>query len=267
VKIIVNADDFGYSRDVVRATIDCFERQLVTSATIMPNGAATGEAISYARSSGRSFGVHLTLTGDGVERPLSNPSLIPSLVDARGCLLDTSTARLRAVLRRLRVPELETEIVAQIEYLLDCGVPISHVDSHRHLHKFGPIREALVRALPRFGISRVRNVQDLYVRRAFLSPTYWLGRRWRQAIVRTFVSTDHFYMPTSAGDHDWGEAVCARLASAHSHETLEVGVHPGYTDPWRDSERRALETFVAYVRRDGHALVDWDEISLNRPPG
>ena len=53
----------------------------------------------------------------------------------------------------------------------DAGVPVSHVDSHRHLHKYGPFAGALRRVLPGLGIERVRNVQDVYLRRRLLSPT------------------------------------------------------------------------------------------------
>ena len=68
--VVVNADDFGSSSDTVRATIECFEAGALTSATIMPGMPATDEALAYARSRpDLSFGVHLTLTGDGEERP------------------------------------------------------------------------------------------------------------------------------------------------------------------------------------------------------
>ena len=36
MQLIVNADDFGLSDDTADATIECFERGALTSATIMP---------------------------------------------------------------------------------------------------------------------------------------------------------------------------------------------------------------------------------------
>ena len=45
MRIIINADDFGCSSDTVLATIDCFERELLASATIMVNMPASAEAI------------------------------------------------------------------------------------------------------------------------------------------------------------------------------------------------------------------------------
>ena len=36
MRLVLNADDFGYSDDTVEATIECFACGALTSATIMP---------------------------------------------------------------------------------------------------------------------------------------------------------------------------------------------------------------------------------------
>ena len=110
--------------------------------------------------------------------------LVPCLVHTDGTLLSTRDVRTRALTGRLVPEQLEREIEAQVRSVLDAGVPVSHVDSHRHLHKFAQVRAALASVLPRLEIRRVRAVQDLYVSRPLLSPTYWLGRRWRASIRR-----------------------------------------------------------------------------------
>ena len=72
MRVILNADDFGSSPDTLTATIECFEEGALTSATIMPGMPATEQALAFARSRpDLSFGVHLTLVGDGVERPIA----------------------------------------------------------------------------------------------------------------------------------------------------------------------------------------------------
>ena len=263
MRIVLNADDFGYSEDTVRATIECFEGGLVSSATILTGMPATELAAAYARAHPAfSFGLHLTLVGDGVERPVSPPAEVPALVRASGHLRGTNDIRLRALLGRLPVHELEREIAAQLSDLRALGVPLSHVDSHRHLHKFGPVRKALRRVLPRFGIRRVRNVQDLYLRRPVLSPTFWFGNPWRKRLCGEFTSTDHFYMPASAGDRTW-EALVPRLAALPVDQTLEVGIHPGYEEDWRADERNALAAFVELAMASGHRIVSWEEIGAD----
>ncbi len=255
MRIVLHADDFGASADTVRATIECFEQGALTSASIMPAMPATAEAVEFARAHpDLDVGVHLTFVGEGDERPLSPPDEIPGLVDEHGRFLATRTIRLRALARRLPVEQIAGEMTAQISAVRDQGVEISHVDSHRHVHKLPSFREALARVLPAFGIERVRAVQDVYLRKPRTSPTYWLGGRWQKALGRAFTTTDHMYMPTSAGDVAW-EQPLAEIAR-ELDGTLEVGVHPGYGD-WRDGERTSVLAFAELARRDGHELVSW----------
>ena len=260
MRIVTNADDFGASDDTVAATIAGFEHGALTSATIMAAMPATARALDYAV--GRpafAFGVHIVLVGDGTERPCSDASVVPDLVDTDGLLLPTREVRLRALARRLPVDQLEREIQAQLEVVRSAGVPISHVDSHRHLHKLGPVRDALGRVLPRFGVRRVRRVQDVYLRRPLGSPTYWVGRLWQRGIESSFATTDHFYMPSSAGDVHWDEALLERLDEL-SGTTLEVGVHPGSDDAWRADEATSIDAFAERARAAGHDLVPWSAI-------
>jgi predicted glycoside hydrolase/deacetylase ChbG (UPF0249 family) len=260
MRIVLNADDFGYSEDTVRATIECFEAGALTSATIMTGMPATDGAVEYARQHPElSFGLHLALVGDGVERPLSPPADVPALVDGGGHLRRTNALRLRALAGALPVDHVARELEAQLSDLRERGVPVSHVDSHRHLHKFGPVREALCLVLPTFGIRRVRNVQDLYLRKPLGSPTFWLGRRWRERLTADFASTDHFYMPASAGDREWGELL-PRLDTLPGDRTLEIGVHPGFEEEWRADERAGLISFVEQARAGGHDFIGWNEI-------
>ena len=257
MRIILNADDFGYSVDTVRATIDCFEREALTSATIMVNMPASGRAIEYAHGNPHhSFGVHLTYVSDGVERPISPANELPALVSESGLFFPSNEIRKRALLRRLPVDQIVRETTAQLARLVDCGVRISHVDSHGHLHKFAPFREALIRVLPRFGVTRVRTVQDVYLSRPLRSPTYWLGALWRQRLRRSFATTEHFYMAASAWDNAWP----AKLLDIVDGESLEVGVHPGTAEAWRDHERQAIMEFAQRARDAGHALIGWREL-------
>jgi YdjC-like protein len=255
MRVVVNADDFGLSEDTVQATIDAIEAGYVTSATLMPCMPASEQAVAFAlRNPQVSFGVHLTFVGDGEERPVSAPHEVPSLVDASGRLHATNRVRLAAVAGRLPVAELEREIVAQVDWFRSRGMDVSHVDSHRHLHKYAPFREALARALPPLGISRVRNVQDVYLRKPLVSPTVWFGRRWRADLMRRFRTTDHFYMPASAGDTSWVDV----LGRVPDGATLEIGVHPGRREEWRVAEQSGAEAFVE-AAGPAH-LVSWREI-------
>ncbi|MEZ5098344.1 MAG: ChbG/HpnK family deacetylase [Thermoleophilia bacterium] len=260
MRIIVNADDFGMDDDTVDATIDCFERGALTSATLMVGMPATARAAAYAREHPEhGYGAHLVFSGSGQERSLVPAGSIPHLVDAEGRFLPGRTVRVRALLGRIPVDEIAREAEAQLAALVELGVPLDHVDAHRHLHKLPPFRAALERVLPRFGLDRVRAVQDVYLRKPLGSPTYWVGGRWDTRLRASFRSTDHFYMPTSAGDRAW-EGALATIAATLPGETLEVGVHPGRAEEWRREETRSLLALAGALRSAGHELVDWRDV-------
>ena len=203
-----------------------------------------------------SFGVHLTFVGDGPERPLLDVDEVPGLVNREGRFLPTNEVRKKALLRRLPEDQIAHEMAAQLAFVADHGVPVSHVDSHGHIHKFASFRETLRRVLPRFGVRRVRNVQNVYLRKPLRSPTYWLGAIWRRGLLAHFESTNHFYMATTAGDSMWWETVLHRLRDG----SLEVGVHPGSHEGWRVEESAAAGHFADHVRAGGHQLINWREL-------
>jgi predicted glycoside hydrolase/deacetylase ChbG (UPF0249 family) len=258
MRVLLHADDFGASRETVEATVACIEQGAVTSVSVMPAMDATADAVAYARTHPElDVGVHLTFVAEGGGRPVLTRREVPDILDDEGGFLPGRTVRLRALARRLPTAQIELEVAAQIAAVRDEGLEITHVDSHRHIHKLPLFRDALARTLPAFGIRRVRAVQNVFLRKPLRSPTYWIGWHWQRGLVHAFVTTNHMYMPTSAGDVEWEQSL-AEIARG-LEGTLEVGVHPGYGD-WRDGERTSVLAFAELARRDGHELVGWRDL-------
>lgn len=261
MRIIINADDFGFSDETVQTTIECFDAGGLTSATIMPKMAATHDAIEYALKNPQfSFGVHLTFTSDGLEHPVLDPREIPDIVGENGQFLGPMPARAGALRNTLPVDQIAREMHAQIAVLHDAGVPLSHVDSHGHLHKFKPFRLALQRVLPSFGLTRVRTVQDVYFRVPWKSPTYWLGGFWQRGIKRHFTTTNHLFLPTNSHDRQWPDKLLQRISGSGDDASLEIGVHPGLSEPWRELERVTCGPFADGAKAAGHRLITWNEL-------
>src|SRR5690349_3437565 len=82
MKVIVNADDFGYSEAVNRAIIQAHDEGILTSCSLMVNERACPQAVELARSRPRlAVGLHLVLICGRAALP---PAEIPQLVDAAG---------------------------------------------------------------------------------------------------------------------------------------------------------------------------------------
>jgi hypothetical protein len=102
----------------------------------------------------------------------------------------------------------------------------------------------------------VRGVQNVYLRRPWRSPTYWLGATWGALLRRQFATTDYFFMSASAGDAGWaGPLMGQGLAGV-----LEVGVHPGSHEEWRRQESSAAADLAQLARAQGHELITWHSL-------
>ena len=126
--LIINADDFGMCHAHNVATAELFKCGGITSATIMTPCPTARKAAEFARANpDLSIGVHLTTTSEWIRYkwgPVSQNHA--SLTDENGYFY-RSSAEFAA---HAKADEVERELVAQIEWLLNLGVNPSHIDNH-----------------------------------------------------------------------------------------------------------------------------------------
>jgi len=259
MKVIINADDFGYDSDTVKSTIDAFIRGTITSATIMPNMPGTAEAIRFAKDHPQfSFGVHLTYSRTTCERPICSNHASQGLTDITGSFKTANDLRSLALIGRISKIDIELETIAQIERMMTSGVHISHVDSHGHLHKFPVFQSVLRDILPRFSLRRVRAVQNVFFGPRVLRPTSWFSGTWGRMISDSFITTSHMYMPAGIFDLRWS----SRLLEVIPRDAcIEVGVHPGMAEPWRLLQIIEADKFVSTCRHVSVDLATWNDIT------
>src|SRR5215468_7105876 len=178
-RLIVNADDFGLTSGVNCGILQAHRSGIVTSATLMACGRKFEEAAALASQvPNLSVGCHVVLV-DGT--PTMNPSEVVSLV-ANGSLgFRQSLMRFagRAASGRLDPHQIEAEITAQIRKLQSVGIPVSHLDSHKHTHMFPAVFKPLLRAASGCGVRAVRNPFEPLV---FATNGNW-KRRFKLSIL------------------------------------------------------------------------------------
>lgn len=114
--LIVNADDFGQSYGINQGIIECFERGIVTSASLMVRWPAVLDAAAYAR---RNHSLDLGLHLDLGEWRLEGGDWIP--VYEVVSVEDES--------------EIRAEATRQLDQFCELtGENPTHIDSHQHVH-------------------------------------------------------------------------------------------------------------------------------------
>ncbi len=239
-RLIVNADDFGLTPGVNRAIIELHTAGLVTSTSLMARAGATDEAIELARATpSLGVGCHVVLV-DG--EPILPPEKIPSLVNARTGHFPSSltTFLLRLFTGRIRAEEIEAEAAAQIVHLLQRGVRLTHIDTHKHAHIFSAVLGPVLRAARAAGIRAVRHPFEPQwaVRAAIGAPLARvlqiaalrpLAPRSSQVVYQEGLATTDGTI-AMAGTGTLDAATLRSLLAQLPPGTWELVTHPGYND-------------------------------------
>lgn len=153
-RLIVNADDFGFDPEATTAILRLLQKNKLSSTTVMANLVKSEDLIRLKNIPRIGVGIHINLL-DG--KPISPSNLIPSLLDQDGLFLNAKSIFKKALSGKISSREIGIEIKAQVDFLLDYGLNLTHADSHQHLHHF-PILGKLIREqLSSLGIKKIRN--------------------------------------------------------------------------------------------------------------
>ena len=146
VKVIINADDFGYSRGINFGIMDSHLQGVLTSTTLMANMPGFEHAVELKKAHPTlGVGVHMVLTCD---RPLL--STHKHIVKENGAFYHVKDYQSGvAKMTPEAAEEVEREWTAQIEKVLAAGIQPTHLDSHHHTHLMAPETTAIAVKLAR----------------------------------------------------------------------------------------------------------------------
>ena len=225
-RLIINADDFGFTRDVNAGIIQAHREGVLTATTLMANGDAFDDAIRLARETPTlDVGCHLALVQgravlDGKPLPETPTQLIFQKID------------------------VYAELRAQIQKICAAGIRPTHLDSHKHTHLLPGVFRAVVRLAREFSIP--------YIRR----PLPRIGYYSRLAHANGIRMTDHLLGFRLTGTLT-EETFAAAIEGLREGET-EFLCHPGLLGPelaqartrLKESRLRELEALTSPRIRD-----------------
>ena len=160
VNLIFNADDFGISQGVNEAIFRAHTQGVLNSTSIMITLKYVPQALEMAKQMPNlNIGLHANLTN---ENSVLSQNEIPLLVNESGKFKHGFVNL--AILSLLHPKELKNqvkkEIKAQIEKAIACGIKLTHLDSHRHIHMIPAIFKACMELVEEYKIPRLRFVNE-----------------------------------------------------------------------------------------------------------
>jgi chitin disaccharide deacetylase len=267
-RLIVNADDFGLTAGVNRAIVEAHKGGVVSSTTLMANGAAFADAVTAARSTPNlSVGCHVTLV-DGT--PVSSPDAADTLVAIRSAEPDRFYSKLsafaaRAMLGGFDRDQLVAEVTAQIRKIQATGLQVTHLDTHKHAHIFPEILVALLRAARICGVRAIRNPivpvkalparlfkdnRELWKRYGQVRMLHTFSRQFLQRTKRAGLLTpDGVVGVIETGSLD--NSLLLQTLASLPEGTWELVCHPGYND----ADLRTVRTRLLDSREEERRLL------------
>ncbi|KNB71651.1 chitin disaccharide deacetylase [Brevibacillus reuszeri] len=249
MKLIVNADDFGYSKGVNLGIIEAHREGIVTSATMMVNMGGFAHAVELAKENPKlGVGIHLVLD---CGFPVSQD--VPSLTDEQGRF-----RRGQEYLSSASSDELQRELTAQLETFLGAGLKLTHIDSHHHVHAHKAVLPIVLQLAEEYRLP-VRSPWTL-------NP----GEQADWPQIRTTEGFSHrFY-----GDDLSVDTLMSILKEIEKagYLTTEIMTHPAFLDEevltgssYNHQRTRELKILTApqikeYVQKQGIQLVNFNQL-------
>ena len=276
--LIVNADDFGLTEGISRGILAAHRTGIVTSTSALAIGPAYPKVAPWlADEPALGVGVHLAAVGE--DPPLLSAAEIPTLLGRDGHLSPGYAGFIaRAVTGRIDPDDLRREFTAQLDLVLELGVPVTHLDAHQHIHLWPLVCGVVLELAARYEIPAVRVPRFRSMTPAGIGVTV-LGRRLAKRAGRAglrFPEDAVGIECAGALDRARLPKVLARL-SAGTCQTVELTVHPGEGDDadrsryewgyrWED-ELAALNTPESRALVAGHGFTLATYADLASGPG
>lgn len=216
--MIINADDFGLDHSTNQAILRCLQEGWCSSTTFMANSSGSEEAAELVRQHALQECVGLHLALDGMRAVTSAIREFPRFCDGDGNLTTNPNARWIHVGGRERAA-LAEEIRGQIRRARQMGVPLTHLDSHHHVHTAWGLGQIVMQVAQEERVPFIR-----------LSRNMGYGNRWEMRAIKGLYNWDLRRRGLARTQYfgtikDWLGMV-GRMAKRSALPSVEMRVHP-----------------------------------------
>lgn len=129
--LVINSDDFGYSKAINQGIIETHLNGVLTSTTMMANMPGFVDAVKLSRDvPNLGVGAHLSLT---CGRPVLHH--VDQLIGANDEFKPLTFYKESP--EKVDLDQLYEEWEAQIKKLLGAGIQLTHLDTHHYTHSYG----------------------------------------------------------------------------------------------------------------------------------
>jgi hopanoid biosynthesis associated protein HpnK len=219
---IITADDFGLATAVNEAVERAYRSGVLTAASLMVGAPAAQDAAQRARAApGLRVGLHLTLCDGQAVLPRRQ---IPDLVDADNRFHDNMvSAGWRFFARRRVRAQLAAEIRAQFAAFAGLGLPLEHLDAHKHFHLHPTVLALALDIGREFGLRAVRvPAEPGLTATRLLTP--WLALMRARLRRAGLAFNDQLYGLAHSGGMD--EARLLQVLAGLPPGVTEIYLHP-----------------------------------------
>ena len=228
--LIINADDFGWTDGHNLAIERAGLNSVINSVSVMTTTERFLQAVEiYRRIPSLRIGVHLVLNDTA---SLAGNQQLPVLTQENGSFHRSIQMLIFLWLfGQLDHDEVRGEWRLQIERALEAALPISHLDSHRHIHLIPPLFDVAVALAKEYQITYVRLPRERFSAAAFRRFPGWLGlsvlcQVARLRLVKEGLSyADLFHGFNRSGRMTY-QSLRKSIESADPSGITEIMVHP-----------------------------------------
>jgi predicted glycoside hydrolase/deacetylase ChbG (UPF0249 family) len=255
--LIVNCDDLGMHDAVNAAVVESVENGIATSCSLIVPCPAAANAMRLLHERPHiPFGIHLALIRDVPEYrwgPTADKADVPSLLDPETNELYIDTPTQHAALRaEAKLSEVELELRAQINAVVDAGLAPTHLDWH---------------CLADGGRADIRDLAMALAKEYGLASRVWLDEGRRKARQEGKPVIDHPFVDSYSITLADKAATFERMLRNLPPGLNEWAVHPGHgTGVWQKIEPngwRVRQTDHAFLTSpQARNMIDQEEITV-----